>query len=144
MSSGGGSRVSNGSGGAARTSVNRDFNTTNVNRNVTNTTTNRNVNSADVNRNVNVNNVNVNRNVNGSGHLDYDVDNNWHPVARGAAFTAGAAITAAAIGSIAYALPPSCIATTVANVTYQQCGSTWYQPRFAGTSVTYIVVAAPR
>jgi len=139
MSSGGGSRVSNGSGGAARTSVNRDFNTSTVNRNITNTTTNRNVNGQ-VNRNVNVNsNVNVNRNFD----LDYDVDNRWHPVARGAAFAAGAAVTAAAIGSVAYSLPPSCIATSVGGVTYQQCGSTWYRPEFAGTTVSYVVVSPP-
>jgi len=27
---------------------------------------------------------------------------------------------------------------------YQQCGSTWYQPQFAGTTTTYVVVNAPR
>jgi hypothetical protein len=29
-------------------------------------------------------------------------------------------------------------------VTYYQCGTVWYQPKFAGTTVTYVVVAAPR
>lgn len=152
MSSGGGSRVSNGSGGAARTSVNRDFNTPSTNRSLTNTTTNRNADrqqlqSADANRDVNrtVNrDVNRNVNVNGNYDLDYDVDNHWHPVARAAAFTAGAALTAAAIGSVVYSLPPSCTSTTVSGVTYQQCGSAWYQPQFAGTSVSYVVVSPPQ
>jgi hypothetical protein len=29
-------------------------------------------------------------------------------------------------------------------VTFQQCGGSWYQPQFAGTSVTYVVVNPPR
>lgn len=29
-------------------------------------------------------------------------------------------------------------------ITHQQCGSTWYQPRYAGSSVTYVVVNPPR
>jgi hypothetical protein len=29
-------------------------------------------------------------------------------------------------------------------MSYQQCGSTWYEPRFAGTSVSYVVVSPPR
>ena len=128
-SSGGGNRLSGGYGGAARTSVNRDFSNTNVNRNV---------NNANINRNVN--NVNVDRNYD----LDVDVDNNWHPVARGAAWAAGAAITTAAIGSVAYSLPPSCTTVVVGGVSYQQCGSSWYEPEFSGTSVSYVVVAAPR
>ncbi|HEY2292767.1 MAG TPA: hypothetical protein VGM86_18855 [Thermoanaerobaculia bacterium] len=98
------------------------------------------------NRNANVNanqNVNVNRNVN------VDVDNHWdndgwdHPVAAGVAIGTAAAITAAAIGSIAYSLPPSCTMVAMNGVTYQQCGSTWYQPQYAGSQVTYVVVNPP-
>ena len=137
-SSGGGNRLSGGYGGAARTSVNRDFSNTSVNRNIDNANINRNINNANVNRNIN--NVNVNRNYD----LDVDVDNNWHPVARAAAWTAGAAVTAAAIGSIAYTLPPSCTTVVVNGMSYQQCGSTWYEPRFAGTSVSYVVVSPPQ
>jgi len=122
-------------------SVNSNVNanrSANVNSNVN---ANRNVN---VNSNTNVNsNVNVNRNVN----VDVDVDNHWdahyHPVARTAAVTTAVAITAAAIGSVAYSIPPSCVTVVVNGATYQQCGSTWYQPRYAGTSVQYIVVTAP-
>jgi hypothetical protein len=28
-------------------------------------------------------------------------------------------------------------------VTYQQCGSVWYQPQFVRTGTTYVVVNAP-
>jgi hypothetical protein len=31
----------------------------------------------------------------------------------------------------------------VGGVAYQQCGNTWYQPRYAGTQVNYIVVNPP-
>lgn len=124
---GGGHR---GGGGHARTSVNH-----NVNRNS--------------NRNVNRNtNVNVNRN----RHVDVDVDVNrhggWgrgyrHPVATGVAIGATAAVTAAVVGSVVNTLPPSC--TTIINngITYQQCGSTYYQPRYSGSNVTYVVVNSP-
>jgi hypothetical protein len=53
-------------------------------------------------------------------------------------------VTAAAIGSIVHSLPPSCAAVVVNGVTYQQCGSTWYQPQFVGTTASYVVVTAPR
>jgi hypothetical protein len=119
--------------GSARTSVNRN---TNVNRN------------ANVNRNVNVNqNVNVNRNVNVNVDRDvyvhggyYSTGCCYHPVATAAAVTA----TVLAIGTIVSSIPPSCSAVIVGGVTYQQCGSTWYQPRFVGTTTSYVVVAAPR
>lgn len=125
--------------GSARTSVNRSGS---VNRN------------ANVNRNVNVNqNVNVNRNVN--VHHDVDVYHHggyyggccyhdYHPVATAAAVTATAMVTAAVIGSIVNTLPPSCTSIVVNGIGYQQCGSTWYQPQFSGTSTTYVVVNAPR
>jgi hypothetical protein len=105
--------------------------------------------NANVNRNSNVN-VNRNTNVNVDRHVDVDVDadrhwdNDYHPVARAAAVTTAVAVTAAAIGSIAYSIPPSCVPVNVNGMTYQQCGSTWYQPQYAGTSVQYVVVAAPR
>jgi hypothetical protein len=67
-------------------------------------------------------------------------DRYWnHPVATGMAI----ATTAAVIGSVIYSLPPSCTKVYVDGVTYQQCGSTWYRPQYAGTSVQYVVVAAP-
>jgi hypothetical protein len=95
-----------------------------------------------VNRNVNRNtNVNVNR------HIDVDVDVNrrgWgrgyrHPVATGVAIGA----TAAVIGSVVRTLPPSCTTVITDNITYQQCGNTYYQPRYSGSSITYVVVKSP-
>jgi hypothetical protein len=57
-------------------------------------------------------------------------------------FAAGA-ITAAAIGSTVYALPPSCPAYVYGGATYNHCGGVWYQPEFEGTETTYVVVNAP-
>jgi len=104
--------------------------------------------SAHTNVNANVNrnaHVNVNRNVN------VNVNNEWHgggccyhPVATAVAVTAAAVVTAAVVGSIVHSVPPSCSTVVVNGLAYQQCGSTWYQPQFAGTSTTYIVVNPPR
>ena len=123
-----------------------------ISRNVqgtTNTNVNRNVNA---NRNVNVNqNVNVNRNtnVNVNRNVNVDVDYHgagccYHPVATAAAVTATAAVTAAVVGSMVHTLPPACTVAVVNGITYQNCGGTWYQPQYAGTSVQYIVVNPPR
>lgn len=51
----------------------------------------------------------------------------------------GATLTAATFRSL------SCTTTTVVvgNVTYYQCGSTWYNRAYSGGQVTYIVVNAP-
>ncbi len=112
-------------------------------RGTTNTNVNRNVNR---NSNVNVNrnaNVNVNRNVN----VDVDAHHDhccYHPVATAAVVTAAAVTTAAVVGSIVYTLPPACGVAVVNGITYQNCGGTWYQPRYAGTTVQYVVVTAPR
>ena len=114
-SGGGGARASGGGGAAARTSI-----------------------SGDVNRN---------RNINADRHRDIDIDvddrNDWvddHPV--GAA-VAVAAVTSAVIGSTVYSIPPSCSVVVVNSVTYQQCGSVWYEPRYVDTSIQYVVVDAP-
>jgi hypothetical protein len=48
------------------------------------------------------------------------------------------------VGSMVHTLPPSCSAVSINGITYQQCGSTWYQPQFAGPNVSYVVVNAPR
>jgi hypothetical protein len=112
---------------------------TNVNRN---TNINRNVN---VNNNVNVNrnvNVNVNNSYHGGGY--YGGGCCYHPVAVAAAVTATAVVTAAVVGSIVHSVPPSCSSVIVNGLAYQQCGSTWYQPQFSGTTTTYIVVNPPR
>lgn len=107
----------------------------NVNRN-TNVNRNANVN---VNRNVN---VNVNNNYRGGAY--YGGGCCYHPIAAAAAVTATAVATAAVVGSIVHSVPPSCSTVAVNGMTYQQCGSTWYQPQFSGTTTTYLVVNAPR
>ena len=86
-----------------------------------------------VNRNINVTrNVNV---VGGGWHGYYPAP--YHPVAT-------AVVTTAAIGSIVHSIPPSCVTTVVKNMTYSQCGSTWYQPQYVGSSVQYVVVNPPK
>jgi hypothetical protein len=66
------------------------------------------------------------------------------PVARTAAVVGTAAVTAAVVGSVVHTLPPSCSSMVVGNVAYQQCGSSWYRPAYAGSQVTYTVVEAPQ
>jgi hypothetical protein len=132
---GGGGGGFGGSRGAARTSVNRDF-ARPASRDIGRSA------NRDVGRNVNRDvNRNVNRDVN--RNIDVDVDRDWHPVARAAAWGTAAAVTAAAIGSVAYSLPSSCVTTVVGGVSYYQCGGSWYAPQMDGTSVTYVVVSPP-
>ena len=127
-----------GGGGGARTSVNRSG-SVNVNRN------------ANINRNTNVNrNVDVNRNYNVNRNVNVDVDRGgwggccYHSgVGVAAAVATTAAVTAAVVGTRVQTLPASCTAVVVGGVTYQQCGSAWYQPQFVGTGTTYVVVNAP-
>jgi hypothetical protein len=52
----------------------------------------------------------------------------------------GATLTAAAFN----AQKSSCSSVSVNGMTYQQCGSTWYQPSYQGGNVTYIVVNPPQ
>jgi len=70
------------------------------------------------------------------------------------AFAAGVAVTAtvgvaAAAASNSYqtvvtAPPPNCVPVVVNNITYQQCGSTWYKPQYVGTELQYVPVPPPR
>lgn len=127
----------------SRSSVNAGGRQRNTNMN-RNTSVNRNTN---INRNDNVN-INSRRDVD----IDIDVDHRggyyggccYHPVATAAAVTAAAVVTAAVVGSVVYSLPPACSTVIVNGFAYQQCGSTWYQPRMSGSSVTYVVVAPLR
>ena len=132
-----------GGGGGARTSVNRSG-SANVNRSAN---INRNTN---VDRNTNINrNTDVNRNVNVNRNVDVDVDRGgwggccYHSgVGAAAAVATTAAVTAAVVGTRVQTLPPSCTTVMAGGVTYQQCGSVWYQPQFVGTGTTYVVVNA--
>ena len=56
---------------------------------------------------------------------------------------ATAAVTSAALGGTVTTLPSSCVTVFRDDLTYFQCGSVWYQPRYAGLGVTYVVVNAP-
>lgn len=102
----------------------------------------------DFNRNLNVDhsaNLNVNRNVNVNGDYhggDY-YHNGWYGYHPYGALAAGAVVGAAVIGSIAYSLPDNCNMMSVGSMTYQQCGSVWYQPQYVGTQVQYVVVNNP-
>jgi len=116
-------------------------------RNTTNTSVNRNTNhnvNQNVNRNVNVN-QNVNRNVNVNQRhrvdIDVDVDRGYNPLG----VVAAVAVTAAVVGSATRSLPPTgCAAVSYGTLIYHQCGSTWYQPQYVGTTVQYVVVNPPR
>ena len=126
MSGSGGHRAPGGEG-AAHTSVNRDFHNASLIKTASASMTGRAGGNSDI-----------------DFDLDYDVDAHWHPAAHAPVWIAGANAPATTIGSIAFLLPPSCVPTHVNTLSYYQCGSIWYQPQFAGTTVTYVVVAPPR
>ena len=67
-------------------------------------------------------------------------DDWYHPWA--AAAVVGA--TAIAIGTAVASVPKTCVPVLINGISYQQCGSTWYQPQYVGTNVQYVVVVAPR
>jgi hypothetical protein len=48
------------------------------------------------------------------------------------------------VGNVTYVLPSECSVQVVNGITYQQCGSTWYEPQFVGDQVSYIVVSPPQ
>jgi len=125
-------------GGATKSNVNKGANS-NHNANV-NKNSNKNVN---VNSNKNTN-VNVNSNRNVDIDVDVDYDDHHHPIGTAMAVGATVAVTAAIVGSVTTSLPPACTIVIVNGLTYQQCGSTWYQPQYVGSSVQYVVVAPIR
>ena len=84
--------------------------------------------------------VNVNRDVNINRNVNVDVDRHWgYPVGAGAV----AVGTAVAVGAIVSTLPPSCSTFVADGVTYQNCGGTYYAPRYDGPNVVYEVVSPP-
>lgn len=129
-------RNGNRGGGKARTSVNRGGKNKAANRN--------NSKKRDTNNN---RNTNINRNVNKNINVDVDVDHHhgccrhggYHPIATGVAIGA----TIAVVGSIVNTLPSGCTTIVTNGVSYRQCGSTWYEPRYSGNNVTYVVIEAP-
>ena len=82
--------------------------------------------------------------MNGGGYNGRGYYGGWDDGYRpGAALAVGAAAVAA-IGSIAYTMPTGCGQVAVNGMSYYQCGSTWYQPQYAGSDVQYVVVNAPQ
>jgi hypothetical protein len=67
-----------------------------------------------------------------------------HPIAAGIAIGAVAGMTAAAIGSTYYALPPDCSPYAYDAYTYYNCGEAWYQPQYEGDTVVYVTVPDPK
>lgn len=125
-------------------SINRSGGGAQVNRSAASTsirssqTVNRNVDrNRDINRNVNVNR-DIDRDIDVHRNIDADVDfDRWgHPVARGVA-------AGLAFGATVAMLPSGCSTVVVGGIGYSQCGSTWYQPYYSGTTVQYTVVMPP-
>ena len=148
---GGGAAAANRGGGGGAAAANRGAGDRQVRSQAASNINNRAGNANLSNRNINANNVgnrNVNnfnnRNVNVSGDFDGGWNGGWdddyHPFAA-AAVVGG---TAALVGSMVNSIPPSCAPVVVNGATYSQCGSTWYQPQYAGTSVQYEVVNPPQ
>jgi len=72
------------------------------------------------------------------GYRHYE---NWESGAAVAVgLVVGATLSAAAFSS---ANPSGCVTTSVGNVSYYQCGTTWYQKVYRDGNVTYIVVNPP-
>jgi len=89
------------------------------------------------------NNTNININVDGDrhGHRSH----HRHPVATAAAVTAAVVVTSAVVGSVVRAnqMPSNCVQVIRYNTAYMQCGSSWYQPQYQGSNVTYVVINQP-
>jgi len=142
MSGGGGRASSRPAGGAAASD--RMANRGGDRANTGNINSGNRVNTGDINRgNINTGNT-YNRNVNVDvNDRRYDYDDHYHPVARGVAVGAAAAVTAAAIGSTMYSLPPACSPYAYGGYSYYSCGGTYYETRYEGDTVVYVVVEPP-
>jgi hypothetical protein len=123
--------------GTTRTSVGHNRNVNVRNNGNVNIRNDRNVN---VRRDVDVNvrrDVDVHVNHYGGGYYYYD---------RGpsvGAVVAASVATAIVVGTVVASLPPSCTTIIANGIAYQNCGGTYYQPRYQGSSVTYVVVNRP-
>ena len=52
-------------------------------------------------------------------------------------------MTAAAIGSAYYALPPGCSPYPYHTYTYYSCAGAYYQPQYEGDTIVYVTVPDP-
>ena len=93
------------------------------------------------------NDINIDR-----GDVNIDVEGGWgggccwggvrHPIAAGVTIGAIAGMTAAAVGSYYYALPPSGCTVVVQNgISYHQCGTAYYTEAMDGDEVVYVSVS---
>jgi len=125
-------------GADERRPATRDTTRTNINGG---NRTNVNVNTGNrTNVNVNtVNRTNVNVNVHGGYYGGYYGGGYYHPGPSVGAVVA----TAIVVGAVVASLPPNCTTIVVNGFAYQNCGGTYYQPRYSGSSVTYVVVNRP-
>lgn len=55
----------------------------------------------------------------------------------------GRAITRVVVGTTVRVLPTHCTTVITRNVTYRECGGSYYRTYYRGTEVVYIVVEAP-
>lgn len=53
------------------------------------------------------------------------------------------AVSAVPVGTIVPTLPGGCVAVTVANNQFQDCGGTFYKAAFQGKNLVYVVVDSP-
>ncbi|HET9230023.1 MAG TPA: hypothetical protein VFO00_01965 [Vitreimonas sp.] len=75
--------------------------------------------------------------------IDIDVDPDWDPSWSRTDSARLRPATSLAAGSVVYALPTACIGAGRLGATYYNCDGVWYEPRFAGVSITYMVVNPP-
>ena len=95
--------------------------------------------NVNVNRNTNVN-VNVNRNRHG-GY--YGGGGYYHRGPSVGGVIAATVATAIVVGAIVNSLPANCTTVMANGFAYQNCGGTYYQPQYQGSSVSYVVVNRP-
>jgi hypothetical protein len=90
--------------------------------------------------------VNINRNVDVDGGYHGGYYGGWrdYPIAAGVAIGTVAVMTAAAIGSAYYTLPPACNPYVWQTYTYYTCGSVYYRPQYQGDTIVYVVVDKPK
>lgn len=79
----------------------------------------------------------------GHKHHHHHGHDRWHNHHHHYGRWVGAAVGAMAVGSIVYSLPSTCVRVNRAGVVYKRCGDTWYEPRYQGSNVVYVVVNAP-
>jgi len=123
---------------AARTGIHNGANMNRSGNAIANRSGNR-INTGDINVG-NRTNININ---NDNHHDWHDWDDHYHPVAAGVAFGTAAAVTAAAVGSMIYSLPPACSPYPYGGYSYYSCGGVYYEPRYEGDKVVYVVVNHP-